>query len=79
MEKLVLIKKIFTQKVKHRFATVRLSWKKTVHEVETLWLSSKEKIPTAAVSKENAADRCKKTGATVLPIDNSLGKIHLIH
>ena len=29
---------------------------KTVHEVETFWLSDKEKVPVTAISKEGDAD-----------------------
>ena len=41
--------------VRYRFAAINMSWK-TVHGVETHWLSDKEKVLSPAVSKEGHAD-----------------------
>ena len=67
-----------------------LSWK-TIHGVETYWLSGKENVSGAVVSKEChtvfwdmkepfTIDSCEKDASiTVLPIANFFGKIHLIY
>ena len=36
---------------KHRFASMRLSWKEILYGVETYWLPGKEKVPLTPVRK----------------------------
>ena len=55
MKKHVLVKKLFTNGLTIGFPLG--TWvKKTVHGVETNWLSSKEKVLDKAVNKEGYAD-----------------------
>ena len=55
IEKHVLVKKIFANGLYVGLA--RQAWVgKTVHRVERHWLSGKEKVPGAVVSKEGHAD-----------------------
>ena len=56
----VLVKNL-SKLAEHWFTTTSLSWKKkTVNEVETHWLSGKEKVSGEAVSKEGHADSLLK-------------------
>ena len=57
-EKRVLVenkKKMFTNELNTSFVTLSLGWKDSSWSGNTMWLSSKEKIPGAAVSKEGFA------------------------
>ena len=72
-----------------------LAWvKKTIYRQETHWLSRKENIPSAVVSKEGHTNRgylcgalknlsllisLKKVKKKVLPIANTFEKMHLIY
>ena len=65
---------------------LRARIEKTVYGIETHQLSGKEKVLEAAVSKKGHADSLlgddfpeKKCDCKLLPITNSLGKIHLIY
>ena len=55
METHVLVKRIFTNGL-NMSLLLQASVEKTVYKVETHWLSDKEKVPDAVVSKEAHVD-----------------------
>ena len=84
--------KMFTNELNMDLPLLWVQVKKTVHRMETLWLSVKEKVLAAAVNKEGSADLFWDTKRNhyywfpwkwfkckLLPITNSLGKINFIY